>query len=68
MPKVRAQDLRPRGRADLVQELEGARRELMNLRFRKATLQLEDTSQIPRTRHKIARILTVLREREQAEG
>jgi len=37
---------------------------LMNLRFRTATLQLKDVSQIKQTRRTIARIKTVIRERQ----
>lgn len=37
---------------------------LMNLRFRTATLQLRDVSQIKRARRTIARINTVIRERQ----
>ena len=36
----------------------------MNLRFRKATLQLKDTSEIGKTRRTIARIKTAMRERD----
>jgi hypothetical protein len=36
----------------------------MNLRFRMATLQLSDSSQIRSTRRAVARIRTVMRERQ----
>ena len=49
-------------------ELDGrmrtARRELYELRFKHAVGQLENSSQIAKVRHDIARILTVLSERE----
>jgi large subunit ribosomal protein L29 len=48
----------------LQEELEKAYRELFNLRFQKATRQLADTTAIPKTRKTVARILTVLRQRE----
>ncbi|MBI1849698.1 MAG: 50S ribosomal protein L29 [Planctomycetes bacterium] len=51
-------------RADLV----NFRRELFNLRFQSATEQIENPSQIRETRRAIARVLTVLRERESAAG
>jgi len=53
--------------AELVTELTAARRNLYDLRFQLATRQLTDYTQIPQTRRKIARILTVLTERELAE-
>ena len=53
---------------ELMKELEDLQRGMMNLRFRKATLQLQDSSEIRSTRRTIARIRTVLREREIAEA
>jgi large subunit ribosomal protein L29 len=51
-----------------VDELDGrlrqARRELYELRFKHAVGQLENSSQISKVRHDIARIMTVLTERE----
>jgi large subunit ribosomal protein L29 len=44
--------------------LKAARRELYELRFKHAVGQLENSSQISKVRHDIARIMTVLRERE----
>jgi large subunit ribosomal protein L29 len=43
-------------------------RELMNLRFRAATNQITDTNVPRKTRRDIARIMTVMRERNLAEG
>ena len=40
------------------------RQELLNLRFQHATRQLENTARMPAVRREIARVLTVLRERE----
>ena len=53
---------------ELMKELEDLQRGMMNLRFRKATLQLQDSSELKSTRRTIARIRTVLREREIAEA
>ena len=51
-----------------VDELDGrlrqARRELYELRFKHAVGQLENSSQISKVRHDIARIMTVLSERQ----
>ena len=54
--------------AELVTELTAAKRHLYDLRFQLATRQLTDYHQIPQTRRKIARILTVLTERELSEA
>ncbi len=53
---------------ELFKELAEQQRGMMNLRFRKATLQLQDSSELKTTRRTIARIRTVLREREIAEA
>ena len=44
--------------------LRAARRELYELRFKHAVGQLENSSQISKVRHDIARIMTVITERE----
>ena len=49
---------------ELHKELDNQERALMNLKFRSATMQLSDFSEIRKTRKTIARINTVLRERE----
>ncbi len=49
--------------AELQEQIEEQQRALMNLRFREATLQLKDTSELRKTRRSIARVLTVIRER-----
>jgi large subunit ribosomal protein L29 len=43
---------------------ESAKEELFNLRFQLATGQLDDSSSIKKVRHEIARIATVMRERD----
>jgi len=45
-------------------KLADARQELMNLRFQVVTGQLTDTSRLKQARREIARIETILRERE----
>ena len=52
----------------LAQELEDAYRALQNLRFRLATKQLTNTSEVQATRRSIARLRTVIRERELSRG
>ncbi len=48
----------------LVQRLAEAKEELFNLRFANATGQLDNTSRLGEVRRDVARINTVLRERE----
>ena len=59
-------DLRALTESELEKELEDTHRELMNLRFRPATMQLANVKEIRKARKRIARILTVQRERELA--
>jgi large subunit ribosomal protein L29 len=61
-------DLRALVDEDLATELEEAHRELMNLRFRVATMQLANVTQVKRVRKRIARINTIMTERELAEA
>ena len=58
------QDIRKMNREDLSKEMEDSHKELMSLRFGAANRQLNDTSQISKVRKKIARLSTVIRERE----
>ena len=50
--------------ADLVDELRATKHEALNLRFRNATGQLDNTAEITRVRRQIARINTLIRQRE----
>ncbi len=52
---------------ELEKKLDDTYRELFNLRFQRAQNQLKDTNSIKRVRHDIARIKTVLRQRELAQ-
>jgi len=47
--------------------LNDAREELMKLRFQQATGELTDHTRLSQTRRQIARILTILHEREMSE-
>jgi len=48
----------------LKKELNETQRELMNLRFRASTMQLSNVNQIKKSKKKISRMLTIMRERE----
>jgi large subunit ribosomal protein L29 len=49
---------------ELRKQLNDAREELMNLRFQQATGELTDFSRLRHTRRQIARLITILAERE----
>jgi large subunit ribosomal protein L29 len=53
---------------ELERRLADTRRELFNLRFQHATGQLENTGQLQQVRKNIARILTVLNQKQQERG
>jgi large subunit ribosomal protein L29 len=57
-------EIRAMTEEDLALALDGARQELFNLRFQKATGRLSDTSRSRQVRRDIARLLTVQRERQ----
>ncbi|MFG2077195.1 large subunit ribosomal protein L29 [Nonomuraea maritima] len=59
-----AGELRLEDEATLVQKLKEAKEELFNLRFQSATGQLESHGRLRAVRREIARIYTVMRERE----
>lgn len=61
---MKANELRELTTEELAQKLEGAKVELFNLRFQLATNQLDNPMRIRETRHAIARIMTLMRERE----
>ena len=54
------EDLQAKSAAELNEELVAAKKELFNLRFQNATNQLENTSRIKEVRKNIARIQTVI--------
>ena len=54
------EDLRTKSAAELNEELVAAKKELFNLRFQNATNQLDNTSRIKEVRRNIARIQTVI--------
>ncbi len=58
--KTFVEDLKAKSVAELNEELVAAKKELFNLRFQNATNQLENTSRIKEVRKNIARIQTVI--------
>ena len=61
---MKASEIRALNNEELLTKLEAAHEELFNLRFRLATRQLGNHREIPRVKRTIARIETILRERE----
>jgi|TARA_Y100000310_G_scaffold328189_1_gene395875 large subunit ribosomal protein L29 len=62
--KMEIDDLRALSDEDLDNELYDTHRELMNLRFRAATMQLSNVNEISSAKKRVARINTLIRERE----
>ena len=61
-------DIRAMTDDELDEERNATHRELMNLRFRVATMQLANVHEIKKMRKRIARINTLVRERQLAEA
>ena len=61
---MKASELRDLTLDEIQSRLHDAREELMNLRFQQATGELTDFNRLRETRRNIARLLTVLGERE----
>jgi large subunit ribosomal protein L29 len=62
---MKAGELRTRSEDELKDSLLGLRKEAFNLRFQRASGQLENTARIREVRRDIARIKTILRQRQQ---
>jgi len=61
---LKVDEIRALSDEELTKQLEAAHQELFNLRFRLATKQLVNHREIPRVKKKIARLKTMIRERE----
>jgi large subunit ribosomal protein L29 len=64
MATTSAAELRALDAEDLESKLKDAKEELFNLRFQNATGQLDNSARLKTVRREIARIYTVIRERE----
>jgi large subunit ribosomal protein L29 len=64
MANTKAAELRELNDTELEHRLGEAKEELFNLRFQNATGQLDNIARIPQVRREVARIETLLRERE----
>ncbi len=63
---LKVEEIRALSTEELVKQIEEAHRQLLDLRLRAATRQLANHREIPRVRRTIARMKTVLRERQLA--
>ena len=61
---MKVQEIRELETSELLNKVEEYKKELFDLRFQQATGQLEDTAQIRKVRKSIAKIKTVIKERE----
>jgi len=61
---VKINEIRNLSDEEIVKQIESAKEELFNLRFNQATGNLEKPSRINELRKQVARLKTVLRERE----
>ena len=64
MPNKQANEIRDLGDSDLETRLLEAKQELFNLRFQNVTGQLDNSARIGQVRKDVARIETILRQRE----
>ena len=63
---MEAAEIRALTDEQIQEQLEDSRREVFNLRFRAATRQLSNTNEMAKARKGVARILTIIRERQLA--
>jgi large subunit ribosomal protein L29 len=63
---MKINELRSQNNAELARRLDDAYQEMFNLRFQRATGKLANTARFGEVRRDIARIKTILRERELA--
>ena len=67
MKKNELKEMMARSTAELSTELENKKSELFNLRFQLATGQLQNTASIRECKKDIARVKTIIRQREMSE-
>ncbi len=61
---MKVEEIRALSTQELEKQLEAVHQELFNLRFRLATKQLVNHREIPRAKKEIARLKTIIREKE----
>jgi large subunit ribosomal protein L29 len=65
---LKTKEIRALNDKELKKQLEAAHKELFELRFKAATKQLKNHREIPRLKKNIARLKTLIRERELGIG
>ncbi len=65
---MKTKEIRAFGDEELKKRLEAAHKELLELRFKTATKQLKNHRELPMLRKDIARLKTIVRERELGIG
>ncbi len=65
---MKASDVRAKTADELKQQLEDLAKEAFNLRFQRASGQLENTARVRQVRRDIARIKTILGERQRSSS
>ena len=65
---MKVKEIRELSTKEINEKIVSAKEELFNLRFQQATGSLEKPSRIRDLRHEVARLKTVLRERERKEA
>jgi large subunit ribosomal protein L29 len=65
---VKLEEIRALGNEELAKRLADAHEELFNLRFRLETKQLVNHRELSRARTQIAKLKTIIRERELGQG
>ena len=66
--KIKASDIRAKTPDELKDQLLGLKKEQFNLRFQRATQQLEKPSRVREVRREIARVKTILGEKSAVEA
>ena len=65
---MKTKDIRPQSEGELIHKEKELHEELFNLRFQRATGQLENTMRIPQVKRDIAQVKTILKERALSKG
>lgn len=65
---MKANEIRAKSSEELEDEIQNQKENLFNLKFRNRLAQIEDNSQIKKVRRSIARMRTIIRERDLSDN
>ncbi len=65
---MKASEIREKSSEELESEIQNQKENLFNLKFRNRLAQIEDNSQIKKIRRSIARMRTIIRERDLSDN